>query len=201
MLCVRARAGVAGHWRERRSELASRLSIMSSNYACPCLNVQFSALHPPPSSSPPLLSHQNYHPLYVGQDGISIVHTLPSLLSSIILFIFLLQVHPQLTLRSRTHSEAQSDSDRFLRRHTSLTCLICRLSVYRVLQLIPPDMDSTEDPVSLAEEWAEDQVLQSVSGWVEMAKQCLVSPFARHKLHLAFFSAVFCSPISFFKDR
>lgn len=118
-----------------------------------------------------------------------------------ILFIFLLQVHPQLTLRSRAHSKAHSDSDRFLHRHTSLTCLICRLSVYRVLQLIPLDMDSTEGPVLPTEEWAEDQVLQSGSGWIEMAKQCLVSPLARHKFHLAFFSAVFCSPISFFKDR
>ena len=98
-----------------------------------------------------------------------------------ILFIFLHQVHPQLTLRSRQHSKAQSDSDRFLRRHTSLICLICRLSVYRVLQLIPPDMDSTEGPVLPTEEWAEDQVLQSGSGWIEMAKQCLVSPFARHR--------------------
>jgi hypothetical protein len=119
-----------------------------------------------------------------------------------ILFIFLLQVHPQLTLRSRAHSNVPSDSDHFFRRHTSLTCLICRLSVYRVLQLIPLDMDSTEGPVLPTEEWAEDQVLQSGSGWIEMAKQCQVSPFARHKiLRLAFFSAVFCSPISFFKDR
>jgi hypothetical protein len=57
-------------------------------------------------------------------------------------------------------------------------------------------MDSTEGPVLPTEEWAEDQVLQSGSGWIEMAKQCLVSPFARHKIRLAFFSAVFCSPIS-----
>jgi hypothetical protein len=62
-------------------------------------------------------------------------------------------------------------------------------------------MDSAEGPVLPTEEWAEEQVLQSGSGWIEMAKQCPVSPFARHKIHLAFFSAVFCSPISFFKDR
>jgi hypothetical protein len=184
---------------EGAEERTSRLCLMSSNYTCPCLNVHFRALHPPPSSSPPPLSHENYQPLYVGQDGISIVHTLPYFFY--ILFIFLPQVHPQLTLRSRQHSNAQSDSDLFLRRHTSLTCLICRLSVYRVLQLIPLDMDSTEGPVLPTEEWAEDQVLQSGSGWIEMDKQCLVSPFARHKVHLASFSAVFCSPISFFKDR
>lgn len=89
---------------------------------------------------------------------------------------FLLQVHPHLTLRSRTHAKPQSDSDPLLHRHTSLTCLICRLSVYRVLQLIPPDLDATEGPVLPTEEWVEHQVLQSGSGWIELAKQCLVSP-------------------------
>lgn len=128
--------------------------------------------------------------------------TLPSLSYFFyVLFIFRLQVHPQLTLRTRQHSKAQSDSDPFLTRHTTLTCLICRLSVYRVLQLIPPDMDSTEGPILPTEEWAEDQVLQSGSGWIEMSKQCLVSPFARRKVHLAFFSVVFYSLISFSKDR
>ncbi|KAI0278879.1 hypothetical protein BGY98DRAFT_1096506 [Russula aff. rugulosa BPL654] len=34
-------------------------------------------------------------------------------------------------------------------------------------------MDSTEGPVLPTEEWAEDQVLQSGSGWIEMDKQCL----------------------------
>lgn len=59
-------------------------------------------------------------------------------------------------------------------------------------------MDSTEGPVLPTEEWAEDQVLQSGSGWIEMTKQCQVSPFARHKiLRLALFSAEFRSPISF----
>jgi hypothetical protein len=55
-------------------------------------------------------------------------------------------------------------------------------------------MDSTEGPVLPTEEWAEDQVLQSGSGWIEMDKQCLVSPFARHKVHLAD-SGVFLSGI------
>lgn len=118
-----------------------------------------------------------------------------------IVLIFL-QVHPHLTLRSRTHAKPQSDSDPLLHRHTSLTCLICRLSVYRVLQLIPPDMDATEGPVLPTEEWVEHQVLQSGSGWIELAKQCLVSPSARHKsVSLAFSSALFCSPLSLFKDR
>ena len=100
---------------------------------------------------------------------------LPPLMSLFYLFLHF-QVHPQLTLRSRTHSKPQSDSERLLRRHTSLTCLICRLPVYRVLQSIPPDMDVTEGPVLPTEEWVEHEVLQSESGWIELSKQCLVSP-------------------------
>src|SRR5258708_27449432 len=77
-------SGRSGGFVERRSERV--LCNMSPNYACPCLNVQLRALRPPPSSSSPPLSHENYQPLYVGQDGIFIVHT--SLLYFYILFIF-----------------------------------------------------------------------------------------------------------------
>lgn len=51
-------------------------------------------------------------------------------------------------------------------------------------------MDSAEGPVLPTEEWAEEQVLQSGSGWIEMAKQCLVSPFARHKIPGVFLSGI-----------
>ena len=150
------------------------LQTMSSNYTCPCLNVQIHT-HRPPSLSPSLpISDPYYQPVYVGQDGIVIVRILPSY--CFILFIFLFQVHPQLTLRSRIHSKRQSDSERLLHRHTSLTCLICRLPIYRVLQSIPPDMDVTEGPVLPTEDWVEHEVLQSESGWIELSKQCLVSP-------------------------
>jgi len=142
-------------------------------HACLCLNVQIT-LHLPPSHSSPPLSDPEYESVYVGQEGISIVHiSPPSFISLILIFP---QVHPQLTLRSRTHSKPLSDSQPFLRRHTSLTCLICRLAVYRILQFIPPDMDATEGPVLPTEGWVEHQVLQSESGWVELAKQRLVSP-------------------------
>jgi hypothetical protein len=176
---------------------------MSSNYACPCLNVQIHTHHPPsPSPSLPI-SDRHYQSVYVGQDGIVIVRILlPSYF--FILFIFLFQVHPQLTLRSRTHSKPQSDSERVLRTHTSLTCLICRLPVYRVIQSIPPDMDVTEGPVLPTEEWVEHEVLQSESGWIELSKQCLVSPLILIKTQerVWLFSCVgICSLVSLFKDR
>ncbi|KAH9062672.1 hypothetical protein EDB87DRAFT_1605216, partial [Lactarius vividus] len=128
---------------------------MSSNYACPCLNVLIAVQAPPPPDTPPSTpTDSNYQPVYVGEEGVSIVH-------------------PQLTLRSRTHSEPESKSALLFRRHTSLTCLICRTSVYRVLQLVPPDLDAGEGPVLPTEEWVEQEVLRSGSGWIELAKQCL----------------------------
>jgi hypothetical protein len=198
VMCSGSGRSGGGRWRERRGTSGVyhvfQLCLSLPQRAPPC-----------PSTSPILIASSTQSqklsaPLCCS--GWHFHRTYPSFpYFFYILFIFLLQVHPQLTLRSRAHSKAQSDSDRFLHIHTSLTCLICRLSVYRVLQLIPPDMDSTEGPVLPTEEWAEDQVLQSESGWIETAKRCLVSPLARHKIHLAFFSAVFCSPISFVKDR
>ena len=37
-------------------------------------------------------------------------------------------------------------------------------------------MDVIEGPALSTEEWVEHEVLQSGSGWIELAKQCLVSP-------------------------
>jgi hypothetical protein len=165
------------------------LSLPQRPVPCP---PPFPSLLPSPTQSPqlsPSLCWSGWH----------FHRTHPSFPYFFILFIFLLQVHPHLTLRSRTHSKPQSDS---LHRHTSLTCLVCRLSVYRVLQFIPLDMDATEGLVSPTEEWVEHQVLQSGSGWIELAKKCLVSLSAGHKnVSLAFSLAVFCSHVGLFKDR
>jgi hypothetical protein len=200
-LCVRARAGVVGVVGGSAGANEWTVSCLPTMLVPASTSTSVPFILPHPSRLPHLVTKIISPSMLLRMAFPSYIPFPPRFFLYFIYFIFLLQVHPQLTLRSRTDSKAQSDSDRFLHRHTSLTCLICRLSVYRVLQLIPPDMDSTEGPVLPTEEWAEDQVLQSGSGWIEMAKQCLVSPFARHKIYLAFFSAVFCSPISFFKDR
>lgn len=45
-------------------------------------------------------------------------------------------------------------------------------------------MDAAEGPILPTEEWVEHEILQSGSGWIELAKECLVSPLifsARHK--------------------
>ncbi|KAI0307139.1 hypothetical protein B0F90DRAFT_1813941 [Multifurca ochricompacta] len=127
----------------------------NTNCACPCLNVHIRIQHPPSTQSSPLqVSDPNYRSVFVGEEGISIVH-------------------PQLTLRSRTHSKPEPKSNTLLRRHTSLTCLICRIPVYRVLQLIPPDLATGEGPILPTEEWVEQEILRSRSGWIELTKQSL----------------------------
>lgn len=50
---------------------------MSSDYACPCLNVLVAVQAPPPPDTPPSTpSDPNYHPVYVGEEGVSIVRIL-----------------------------------------------------------------------------------------------------------------------------
>ena len=62
-----------------------------------------------------------------------------------------------------------------LRRYMSLTCLICDMLVYRVVQLFPPDVESTDGPVLPTEDWVEQETLKSSTGWFELSKACLVS--------------------------
>ncbi|KAF8266843.1 hypothetical protein EI94DRAFT_123840 [Lactarius quietus] len=103
-----------------------------------------------------------------------------------------MSVHPQLTLRSRTHLEPESKAADLFRRHTSLICLICRTSIYRVLQLVPPDLDAGEGLVLPTEEWVEQEVLRSESGWIELAKQCLVDESMAQLRASDAYSPVFC---------
>lgn len=51
---------------------------------------------------------------------------------------------------------------------------MCKTLVYRVEQTVGRDMENTEGPVLPNEEWAENEVLKSSSGWIELSKQCLV---------------------------
>jgi hypothetical protein len=59
---------------------------MSSDYACPCLNVLIVVQAPPPPDTPPSTpTDSNYRPVYVGEEGVSIVRIIS------LLFGFLLQ--------------------------------------------------------------------------------------------------------------
>lgn len=62
-------------------------------------------------------------------------------------------------------------------RYTSLTCLICQTLIYRVLHAITPDLDSDEGPIQPTEDWVEDDLLQTSSGWIEVFEDCIVRPF------------------------
>ena len=88
------------------------------------------------------------------------------------------QVHTQLTLRIRSRAKltVKGDTEEYTR-YTSLKCLICRTLVYRVFQVVSPDVDLTEGPVAPSEDWAESELLKSLSGWIEVYKDCIVSRF------------------------
>ena len=57
----------------------------------------------------------------------------------------------------------------------SLTCLICESLVYRISQVILPDVESGEGLVLPTDEWVEKEVLKSADGWIEVAQDALVS--------------------------
>ncbi|KAK7696036.1 hypothetical protein QCA50_000677 [Cerrena zonata] len=121
-------------------------------YACKCLNVRITPLPAPEQAKP---AEKDYSKLYVGDDGISVAHT-------------------QLTLRARSHAkEEKRGDDTILTRYMSLTCLVCQTLVYRVLQVITPDIDCGEGPLPPTEDWAESELLKTASGWIEVYKDTI----------------------------
>ena len=55
---------------------------MSSDYACPCLNVLIVVQAPPPPDTPPSTpTDSNYRPVYVGEEGVSIVRIIKRIIS------------------------------------------------------------------------------------------------------------------------
>ncbi|KAJ7068736.1 hypothetical protein C8F01DRAFT_1018302 [Mycena amicta] len=118
-------------------------------YACSCLNVRIAPV-PTTASAPP--SSGDFTPVHVGDEGIFINHL-------------------QLTVRVRSRAEAMTRNRRA--RYTSVTCLICQVLVYRVHQVIPLDADSRDGPLLPTEDWVEQDLLKSPSGWIEVHKQCL----------------------------
>lgn len=124
---------------------------LPSIYACPCLNVQ---VRPHPAQGDPPATHDEFEPVYAGDEGISVTHT-------------------QLTLRTRLRPESDERNARSIR-YVSLTCLICHCMVYRVQRILDPEVDNGEGPVLPADDWAERDLLKSGTGWVEVSKGCSV---------------------------
>ncbi|KAK7062148.1 SET domain-containing protein [Favolaschia claudopus] len=129
---------------------------LSPAYACGCLNVRITPVPPgpAPSSAPPteLTAADGFRPVHVADEGIAVAH-------------------PQVTLRIRTRGELASRNRRA--RYTSLTCLICNVLVYRVHQIVSLDADGRDGPLMPTEDWVEQDILKSPTGWIEVHTQCL----------------------------
>lgn len=59
----------------------------------------------------------------------------------------------------------------------TLSCLICQIVVYRVLQNIPAKMEEKVGPMLPTDDWVEQETLKSATGWIELHKGCLVCKF------------------------
>ncbi|KIY42899.1 hypothetical protein FISHEDRAFT_68277 [Fistulina hepatica ATCC 64428] len=123
------------------------------SYSCKCLNV---CIREQPSrdvpANPPA-AEAHFTTLFVDQSGIEVVH-------------------PQLTFRNRARNRTFAHSTDYSR-YTSVTCLVCQCITYRVNQLVSSDVEGKEGPVLPTDGWAEDQVLHSADGWIEVHESCL----------------------------
>lgn len=63
----------------------------------------------------------------------------------------------------------------------SLTCLVCKTLVYRITQAVVPGTESGEGMVLPTEDWVENEVLGSASGWIEVSKDILVRVSAERR--------------------
>lgn len=153
-------------------------------FACRCLNVRV-RLQPcqdaPPQS---LVDDPEYESVYVGDEGISIVST-TSFASFWDVVLTSMQSHPQLTLRTRCRGvpvpnskpDSEPDSEQRCNRYMTLSCLVCQMVVYRVLQNILLTMQEKSGPMLPTSDWVEQETLKSATGWIELHKASLVCNF------------------------
>ncbi|KAJ7437082.1 hypothetical protein B0H11DRAFT_2255647 [Mycena galericulata] len=125
---------------------------LSPAYACGCLNVRITLSPGEFSGLQDVAATPDFTQVHVADEGISVIH-------------------PQVTLRIRTRAELTSGQRRA--RYTSLTCLVCQVLVYRVHQIVPLDADIRDGPLMPTEDWVEQDLLKSPSGWIEVHKDCL----------------------------
>ncbi|KAG5648785.1 hypothetical protein DXG03_000134 [Asterophora parasitica] len=99
-------------------------------------------------------------------------------------------VHPQVTVRTRTRGVPIAGSSRFSR-YTTITCLLCQLVVYRVQQTYSTDVEGKDGPLLPTEDWVERDVLMSLSGWIEVHKDCLTGTAVEQALSSTDYSQTF----------
>ncbi|KAH9927201.1 uncharacterized protein BXZ73DRAFT_102787 [Epithele typhae] len=122
------------------------------SFACKCLNVRIHA-QATKDASPAV--EAGFSAVHVADDGILVAHT-------------------EVTLRTRCKPIPDSGSPTAeLTRHTTITCLVCGMLVYRVAQRITPDLASEEGPLLPTEDWVEKELCKSSSGWIEVYRGCL----------------------------
>ncbi|KAG9101980.1 hypothetical protein FRC06_002428 [Ceratobasidium sp. 370] len=113
-------------------------------FACRCLNISVRSA-PLPSAPPPVSDSTraaHYERVYVGDTGIHVSHS-------------------QLTLRRRT---APEDSVQW----TTISCLLCSTTVYRVASEVAPDFELKDGLVAPGEEFAEAEILRGRDGYIEV---------------------------------
>lgn len=148
----------------------------AAKYACKCLNILITAQE---TDQQPPTSGRDYVPLYVGEDGIEIVHHMCLICRKVSSYQTVLQVHRQLSLRTRSAATPLNtmSEDRYLQ-YTTVSCLVCDTETYRILSEVTRDSESKEGPILPTDEWVESEVLHSKSGWIEVCvarSGCIVS--------------------------
>ncbi|KAF9478408.1 hypothetical protein BDN70DRAFT_895750 [Pholiota conissans] len=124
-----------------------------TTYACKCLNVRLSASQPP-LPAPEYPRDPQYTPVFVKDDGISVIH-------------------PQVTARVPSKGEPIPGTSRYSR-FSVLTCLFCGLPVYRVHHTFSPDVEGAEATLLPSEEWVEHEIMKTATGWIDVHKDCIV---------------------------
>ncbi|KAG6891697.1 hypothetical protein C0992_010100 [Termitomyces sp. T32_za158] len=144
-----------------------------ASYACHCLNIRMRSgkadeVDAPP---PPSTDESAFSQVFVGEQGISVSH-------------------PQLTVRTWTRGVPVAETSRFSR-YTTITCLLCHFAVYRVYQTYSPDVEAKDGSLLPNEDWVERDILKSLSGWIDIHKDCLTGRAVDEAASSANFSALF----------
>ncbi|KAF9519556.1 hypothetical protein BS47DRAFT_1155855 [Hydnum rufescens UP504] len=122
------------------------------SWSCHCLNVRLVPQSAPPKERAPVQVDAKFAWVFVGDKGINVVHT-------------------QLTLRTRRYIPANGVIG--ATRQTLLTCLICRIPVYRISSPAESAEDMMDGPVLDANVDLKDPPC-SPDGWVEVSmSDCL----------------------------